>query len=124
MRRPLSSIVGPALLAVGQVVVPLVGWVAGIVVIATSRAWLPREKFLLLVAPLVGLTALGIGALEQSQTLPAARGVAYGGPSTNDFFPSAPLLGSAVLPVLIANAIVAIVLVTIAIRRSRTREGI
>jgi hypothetical protein len=123
-QRPLSSVLGPVLLAVGQVVVPLVGWVVGIVVIVVSPVWRPREKFLMFAAPLVGLAALGAGALARHQPLLAAPGAGYSGPSAADFFPSAPLLAGAVLPFLIANVIVAIFLAAIAIHRTRARVSI
>jgi len=47
------SLVAAVLVMLGGIVVPLVGWVAGIVVMWTSKAWMRRQKLFVTILPAV-----------------------------------------------------------------------
>ena len=117
----LPAIIPPLVYAFGSVFVPYLGWLAGVVLIATSRRWSRTVKLVSTLAPLVATVVyLAVTTANHSYS----EGEQFDGPSAsvNPLLPQViDLFGSYV--VLAASSFVAgIVLLAIALRRGDHAE--
>ncbi|TBN57207.1 hypothetical protein EYE40_07235 [Glaciihabitans arcticus] len=89
------SVVAALLVMLGGVLVPFAGWIAGIAIMWTSRAWSPRVKLVATLLPLIAaLQVAVVGGIfarinEQQSDL---RDIGFHGPSLNEFESANPLL--------------------------------
>ncbi|MGO4102435.1 hypothetical protein AB4Y63_00645 [Leifsonia sp. YAF41] len=125
------------LVALGGMVIPVLGWAAGIVMVWLSRAWSRAEKWAAVLIPvgavLVTAASYAIGiAIKQSTSAQGALervqggGDGFHGPKIEDFTPVIPawydLLWSSALVLILVNFAVGIALLVRAVRRRRLSE--
>jgi len=86
-----------SLIAVGGILVPVLGWVAGIVMLWFSHAWRPLEKIIATVAPLlfasVALVWQYVAVTSPMPSVSNSHGdLGFHGPTVSDFAGITPLL--------------------------------
>lgn len=88
LRRRSGALVTVLILAIGGFIVPLAGWIVGLVMLWMSKSWTRLDKLTgTLFVPLAVATVTGIGALVWNATThdSSCSGTGFCAPTTSDF---------------------------------------